>query len=414
MLACSGKVNAEVEVQVNLNITMTPSNTTQLQLRRKKICLQVMNEHPLPHHHRPSCVWTPPTTPASQEVSLQSCQLSQCHDFHVGGPGYTSYRRVPSSVASHQDDIQAKELKDQIGEILIDKRYVRLQTKLQEGTFGLVYAGLHTDAPIGAQYVMVKTVSSHASPAQVSLLLSEGMRMYGTDHHCILPVLGVCMDNPVRPMLLYPFCSRGNLKTFLLSCKTAGECHSLRSQDLVSMAVELVEGMIYLHQHGLIHRDLAARNCVVDEWLHVKIADNALARDLFPHDYHCLGDNENRPVKWLAYESLVYRDFSTASDVVSIHVVYLSSSRYKFVPPLAGWGPEKDQHPFNQPGDYRGGEGGRHLLKDLVLLVEHKNLEGKTLLVNILSIQQGGIEFDLSPKDEKRAAAWTDSRPDQA
>lgn len=46
------------------------------------------------------------------------------------------------------------------------------------------------------------------------------------------------------------------------------------------------------------------------------MADNALSRDLFPNDYHCLGDNENRPVKWLAIESLVHRTFSTASDVV--------------------------------------------------------------------------------------------------
>lgn len=55
----------------------------------------------------------------------------------------------------------------------------------------------------------------------------------------------------------------------------------------------------------------------IDASLNVKVADNALSRDLFPNDYHCLGDNENRPVKWLAIESLVHRTFSTASDVVS-------------------------------------------------------------------------------------------------
>ncbi len=55
----------------------------------------------------------------------------------------------------------------------------------------------------------------------------------------------------------------------------------------------------------------------IDSQLNVKIADNALSRDLFPNDYHCLGDNENRPIKWLAIESLVYKTFSAASDVVS-------------------------------------------------------------------------------------------------
>ncbi len=44
----------------------------------------------------------------------------------------------------------------------------------------------------------------------------------------------------------------------------------------------------------------------------------ALSRDFFPNDYHCLGDNENRPIKWMAMESLTRREFSTASDIVSL------------------------------------------------------------------------------------------------
>lgn len=56
--------------------------------------------------------------------------------------------------------------------------------------------------------------------------------------------------------------------------------------------------------------------------MQVKITDNALSRDLFPMDYHCLGDNENRPVRWMALESLLNNDFSSASDVVrtAVHV----------------------------------------------------------------------------------------------
>jgi len=55
----------------------------------------------------------------------------------------------------------------------------------------------------------------------------------------------------------------------------------------------------------------------VDDKLRVQIADNALSRDLFPADYHCLGDNENRPIKWLSIESLAQNSFSPASEVVS-------------------------------------------------------------------------------------------------
>ena len=54
-----------------------------------------------------------------------------------------------------------------------------------------------------------------------------------------------------------------------------------------------------------------------DEEYRVKITDNALARDFFPGDYHCLGDNENRPVRWMAVESLEFNVYTPASIVVS-------------------------------------------------------------------------------------------------
>lgn len=59
----------------------------------------------------------------------------------------------------------------------------------------------------------------------------------------------------------------------------------------------------------------------VNEKLKVQVTDNALSRDLFPSDYHCLGDNENRPIKWLALESLLHKTFSPSSDVWSFGVL---------------------------------------------------------------------------------------------
>lgn len=65
--------------------------------------------------------------------------------------------------------------------------------------------------------------------------------------------------------------------------------------------------------------------------LNIRVTDSALSRDIFVHDYHCLGDNENRPVKWLALEALVERKFSPASDVVSFLLLRPSMVHYKHV-----------------------------------------------------------------------------------
>lgn len=78
-------------------------------------------------------------------------------------------------------------------------------------------------------------------------------------------------------------------------------------------------------------KDDFCRNCLVSEGhgrdrLHVQLHDSALSKDFFPGDYHFLGDDENRPVKWMAYESLLHNSFNSSTDVVcyiQINIFYL-------------------------------------------------------------------------------------------
>ena len=76
---------------------------------------------------------------------------------------------------------------------------------------------------------------------------------------------------------------------------------------------------MYLCLSVLMSVRLSVCLCRVDSELTVQLTDTALSRDLFPHDYECLGDNENRPVKWLAIEALVDRRYSSATDAVHIY-----------------------------------------------------------------------------------------------
>jgi RYK receptor-like tyrosine kinase len=55
-------------------------------------------------------------------------------------------------------------------------------------------------------------LSDHASQVQVSLLLQEGMTMYGLSHKNVLSVLGVSIEDHTAPFLIYPYRGDTNLK----------------------------------------------------------------------------------------------------------------------------------------------------------------------------------------------------------
>uniref|UniRef100_A0A8C4WRM9 receptor protein-tyrosine kinase n=1 Tax=Eptatretus burgeri TaxID=7764 RepID=A0A8C4WRM9_EPTBU len=172
----------------------------------------------------------------------------------------------------------------------------------------------------------------------------------------LLPVCAVCVDDCTRPLVLLPYMCWGNLKLFLRQCKMteANNPQSLSQQELVSIAVQVACGMSYLTKREVVHQDLAARNCVIDGSLAVRITDTALARDLFPMDYHCLGDNVNRPVRWMALESLLHNSFSSASDVWAFGVTLwelmtLGQTPYADVDPFEMAAYLKDGYRMSQP-----------------------------------------------------------------
>ncbi|CAK1544498.1 unnamed protein product [Leptosia nina] len=354
-LPCTHTVAAEVDVTISMNIS-SGSSSTALHFRRRKICLK---DSPRPAVR----VDNAPHAPTSADifyagagcagglliiaaVSAAACRArarklrrarSDEQDAHAFLPdsscksaaSYTSYRR-PTSLPAVAAEERARDLQQRIAELTIQRCRVRLRSVAMEGTFGRVYRGTYADEDGREQEVLVKTVAEHASQVQVSLLLQEGCMLYGLHHERLLSVLGVSIEDQTAPFLLYPWGSGWrNLKQFLLACRgvTIGGATggapppALTTQHVVRMALHALDGLSYLHSQHVLHKDISARNCVVDENLRVMIADNALSRDLFPADYHCLGDNENRPIKWLALEALSKKQFSPASDVWALGVL---------------------------------------------------------------------------------------------
>ncbi|XP_065220866.1 tyrosine-protein kinase Dnt-like [Planococcus citri] len=237
---------------------------------------------------------------------------------------YASFQLINNPVKPILEDPRQQDVNERLLQLNVNRNSVIIQRLVQEGAFGRIYRGLLKQFHNGdkLQNVLIKTVSDEASDQQISTFLSEGLMMFDLKHVNILSVIATNTDLYYPPMLIYPATSIGNLKKYLQNCRVRdGGQYSLHTQDIINMAIQVAVAGVFLHTNGFYHKDLAARNCVVDDGLRVKVTDSALSRDLFPNDYHCLGDNENRPIKWLAMESLIKREYTGASDVWSYGVL---------------------------------------------------------------------------------------------
>ncbi|XP_053286581.1 tyrosine-protein kinase RYK isoform X3 [Pleuronectes platessa] len=372
-LFCSGDVDGEAVITVQLNLTIYANNYTVLNFKRRKMCYKRIDPDPkipipIPINNitieRPDLDGAVPPTSSTQVfyISVSVCciviflvaiilAILHLHSMKrvemedsVSDSGSsqglsqpstqtTQYLRADTpnnaapvtsypSLRIEKNDLRSVtllEAKSKVKDIAISRERVTLQDVLHEGTFGRIFHGVLLDEkdPSKEKQVFVKTVKDNASEVQVTMILTESCKLRGLHHRNLLPISHVCTEDGEKPMVLLPFMAWGNLKLFLRQCKLAeaNNPQAISQQDLVYMAIQIACGMSYLARREVIHKDLAARNCVIDDNMQVKITDNALARDLFPMDYHCLGDNENRPVRWMALESLLNNDFSSASDV---------------------------------------------------------------------------------------------------
>ncbi|XP_072946073.1 tyrosine-protein kinase Dnt-like [Epargyreus clarus] len=388
-LRCTRLVAAEADVTISLNVS-TGSSSTALHFKRRKICLKDMPQQiiKVDNAHAPTSadIFYAGAGCAGGVLLIAAVAAAACRararklrrarsdeqDAHAFLPdsscksaaSYTSYRR-PTSLPAAAAEERARDLQQRIAELTIQRCRVRLRSVAMEGTFGRVYRGTYADEEAREQEVLVKTVAEHASQVQVSLLLQEGCMLYGLHHERVLSVLGVSIEDQTAPFLLYPWgAGWRNLKQFLLACRgvTVGGAAGvappppLTTQHVVRMALHALDGLAYLHTQHVLHKDVAARNCVVDENLRVMIADNALSRDLFPGDYHCLGDNENRPIKWLALEALSKRQFSPAADVWALGVLLwelttLAHQPYAEVDPFEVAAYLRDGYRLQQPAN---------------------------------------------------------------
>lgn len=138
-------------------------------------------------------------------------------------------------------------------------------------------------------------------------------------HPNLVQLLGV--STSTKPfMMILEFLKGGSLDQWLP--ENGPKLLKPTSAKLVHVLHQVALGMDALGKADIVHRDLAARNCLIDEHLHVKVADYGLSRDVDEDkNYYRIRSERPIPLRWTAPEMVTLLKVSASSDVFSFGVL---------------------------------------------------------------------------------------------
>lgn len=200
---------------------------------------------------------------------------------------------------------------------------IETELLLHRGTYGRIFSGNLHEGVVQLRAVLVKTVVENSTLTQVSFLLADASLLAEMQHPNLLYPISCFADLSGPPKVAYDM-PKDNLKSYLQHYRDGIHIQNgipLNTRQLVDIALHITRGLLHMHNNNLLHGDIATRNCWITIGLNVCLGDSALAKDLFSADYHCIGDNENRPIKWMSLEALERRQVTTASDVWQLGVL---------------------------------------------------------------------------------------------
>ncbi|KAL5253422.1 hypothetical protein ACHWQZ_G013266 [Mnemiopsis leidyi] len=202
--------------------------------------------------------------------------------------------------------------------LIVTEDSLEIGEVLGSGAFGKVYEGrwhpaenLNTTDNKGFR-VAIKILKDSGDPESTREFFDEAVVMGKLDHKHLVRILCLCAGKMMLVTQLMPL---GSLLDYVRKHKS-----SIKSRHLLTYGLQIARGMAYLEENNVVHRDLAARNVLVQTPTFVKITDFGLAKCLSSKKQMFTSEGGKLPIKWLAIESLKYRQFTSHSDVWSYGV----------------------------------------------------------------------------------------------
>jgi hypothetical protein len=195
--------------------------------------------------------------------------------------------------------------------IAIPYQALTLGELLGTGGFGNVHRGTWNRATVA-----IKQLNGVFTPRAIEELKQETAMMANLRSPYIVQLYGVCLEKG-RYAMVMELMSRGSLYELLHNQQP------LAWSTRYKIAMDITNGVYFLHQKRIIHRDLKSLNVLLDENLKAKISDFGLSTIKKESRSTTKVDKSVGTLAWMALELFKPRpQYSTASDIYALGMVF--------------------------------------------------------------------------------------------
>ncbi|AES59821.2 ACT-like tyrosine kinase family protein [Medicago truncatula] len=189
----------------------------------------------------------------------------------------------------------------------IEASCLKYEKKIASGSVSDLYKGTYINQDVAIKVFKNGSLNEnmHREFSQETFILSK------IQHKNVIKFIGACTKPSFH--LVTEYMPGGNMYDFLHIQKVV-----LTLPSLLKVAIEVSQGVAYLHQNNIIHRDLKTANLLMDEKGVVKVADFGVAR---LQNQSGIMTAETGTYRWMAPEVIEHKPYNQKADVFSFGII---------------------------------------------------------------------------------------------